>query len=326
VRVRELNKVLVLGGAGFIGSHLVDALLAVGTNVSVFDNLTTGTLQNIKKWLNNPGLSFVKGDLLNPAHLRKIARNHYDVIFHIAANPEVRVGSTNPNVHFRQSIVVTHNLLEHLRRTDSYHKLIFTSTSTVYGDAMRTPTTEDYGPLLPISTYGASKLACEALISAYAYTYGFNSIIYRLANVVGSRSQHGVIYDFIQKLTENPKELEILGDGTQNKSYLYVADCINAMLLGLKKANNRVEIYNVGSKDQINVNTIAQIVIREMKLKNVKLTLTGGVDGGRGWEGDVKNMLLDINKLKSLGWKPKLNSQQAIARATAENLTRTQLN
>jgi UDP-glucose 4-epimerase len=326
VRVRKLNKALVLGGAGFIGSHLVDALLAVGTNVSVFDNLTTGTLQNIKKWLNNPRLSFVKGDLLNPARLRKIPRHYYDVIFHIAANPEVRVDTTNPDVHFQQNIVATHNLLEHLRRTDSYYKLIFTSTSTVYGDATRTPTSEVYGPLLPISTYGASKLACEALISAYAYTYGFNSIIYRLANVVGLRSQHGVIHDFIQKLTRNPKELEILGDGTQNKSYLHVADCINALLLGLEKANNRVEIYNVGSEDQINVKTVAQIVIREMKLKNVKLTLTGGVDGGRGWAGDVKNMLLDINKLKSIGWEPKLNSQQAIARATAQNLTRTELN
>ena len=199
--------------------------------------------------------------------------------------------------------------------------LIFTSTSTVYGEPTKIPTPEDYAPLKPISTYGASKLACEALISAYAYTYGFKAIIYRLANIVGPRSKHGVIYDFIQKLNKNPKELEIRGDGTQNKSYLYISDCIEAMLLGLEKTTEQVEIYNVGSENQVDVKTIAQIIIEEMGLKNVKLTFTGGVDGGRGWKGDVKNMLLDIDKIKALGWKPKLNSKQAIKKATQHAIT-----
>jgi len=202
--------------------------------------------------------------------------------------------------------------------------LIFTSTSTVYGEPTKIPTPEDYAPLKPISTYGASKLACEALISAYAYTYDFKAIIIRLANIIGPRSKHGVIYDFIQKLNKNPTQLEILGDGTQSKSYLYVSDCIEAMLLGLEKSTEPVEIYNVGSEDQVDVKTIAQIIIEEMGLKNVKLTFTGGVDGGRGWKGDVKNMLLDIDKIKALGWKPKHNTQQATTE-TIKELKRQQV-
>jgi UDP-glucose 4-epimerase len=310
-----MSEALVTGGAGFIGSHLVDALMARKTNVSVFDNLSSGIMTNIKQWLSNSNFTLIKRDLLNLTDFAKLKHNNYKLIFHLAANPEVRVGSTNPDMHFHQNIVATHNLLEYVRKAKSKPTIIFTSTSTVYGEATKIPTPEEYAPLKPISTYGASKLACEALISAYAYTYGFKAIIYRLANIVGPRSKHGVIYDFVQKLNENPKELEILGDGTQNKSYLYVTDCIEAMLLGLEKTRNQVEIYNIGSADQINVKTIAEIVIKEMKLDNVKLKFTGGVDGGRGWKGDVKNMLLDITKIKSLGWKPKYNSKQAVEKA-----------
>jgi UDP-glucose 4-epimerase len=174
---------------------------------------------------------------------------------------------------------------------------------------------------MPISTYGASKLACEALITAYAYTYGFKAIIYRLANIVGPRNRHGVIFDFVEKLRRSPGQLEILGDGTQTKSYLHVKDCIDAILLGLDKSSAQVEIFNVGSEDQADVKTVAQIVIEEMGLEGVKLVFTGGVDGGRGWKGDVKNMLLDITKLKTLGWKPKLNSRQAVREAAKSLLT-----
>ena len=152
----------------------------------------------------------------------------------MAATPEVRVGSTNPDIHFQQNVVATHNLQESVRKTKNKPTVIFTSTFAVFGEPTKIPTPEDYAPLKPISTYGASKLACEALISVYAYTYGLKAIIYRLANIVGPRSKHGVIYDFIQKLDKNPKELEILGDGTQNRSYLHVNDCVEAMLLGLE--------------------------------------------------------------------------------------------
>ena len=308
------QRVLVTGGAGFIGSHLVDALITKGTNVCVFDNLSSGTLQNIKQWLDSPNFTLIKGDLLNPSDIKKLKQESYDLVFHLAANPEV---------HFQQNLVATHNLLEHHRKTRNTPTLIFTSTSTVYGEPTKIPTPENYAPLKPISTYGATKLASEALISAYAYTYGFKAIILRLANIAGPRSQHGVIHDFIQKLNKNPKELEILGDGTQTKSYLYIIDCINAMLLTLQKSKEHVEIYNVGSEDQITVTEIAQTVTQEMGLKNVKFKLTGGVNGGRGWIGDVKNMLLDTNKLNSLGWKPELNSEQAIRKTVQHIISET---
>ena len=320
-----MRKVLVTGGAGFIGSHLVDALMVQGDEVCVFDNLSTGSLENVGRWINSPHFTFVKGNLLNTTDLEKLWIKRYSLIFHFAANPEVKIGSTDPDIHFQQNIVATYNLLELIRKADVKPMLIFASTSTVYGEASKIPTPEDYAPLKPISTYGASKLACEALITAYAYTYDFKAVIYRLANIIGPRSRHGVIYDFVQKLKRNPEELEILGDGTQTKSYLHIKDCIDAILLGLENSAEQVEIFNIGSEDQVDVRTIAQIVIEEMRLKNVKLVFTGGVDGGRGWKGDVKNMLLDISKLKALGWKPKHNSRQAV-REAARSIIRGVLN
>jgi UDP-glucose 4-epimerase len=228
------------------------------------------------------------------------------------------VGSTNPEVHFQQNIVATHSLLEHVRKTGTCPTLVFASTSTVYGEPTKVPAPEAYAPLKPISTYGATKLACEALISAYAYTYNFKAVILRLANIVGPRSQHGVIHDFTEKLNTNPNELEILGDGTQTKSYLYIADCIKAIQTVIKTARNQVEIYNVGSEDQISVTKIAEIVAEEMGLRNVRFTYTGGVDGGRGWKGDVKNMLLDASRLRAEGWKPEYSSEQAVIRTVKE--------
>ena len=319
--VGDMEKILVTGGAGFIGSHLTDALIARRINICVFDNLTAGTLQNIKPWLKDPNFNFIKGDLLNSADLTKIEKTRFELVFHMAANPEVRAGSTNPDIHFQQNTVATYKLLEAIRKTKNKPTLIFTSTSTVYGEPTKIPTPEDYAPLKPISTYGASKLACEAMISAYAYTYGFKALIYRLANIIGPRSKHGVIYDFIQKLNKKPKQLEILGDGTQNKSYLYISDCINAMLLTLQKSKEQVNIYNIGSEDQTTVTEIAKIITQEMGIKNVEFKFTGGVDGGRGWVGDVKNMLLDISKLKTHGWRPKNNSEQAIKK-TVRTFTR----
>jgi UDP-glucose 4-epimerase len=318
-------EVLVTGGAGFIGSHLVDALMARADKVCVFDNLSTGSFENIRHWLDSPNFTFIKGDLLSPIDLEKLKIERYGIVFHLAANPEVKIGLTDPNIQFQQNIVATHNLLELMRNAERQPTLVFASTSTVYGEASEIPTPEDYAPLKPISTYGASKLACEALITAYAYTYGFKAIIYRLANIVGPRSRHGVIFDFVEKLRRSPGQLEILGDGTQRKSYLHVKDCIDAILLGLDKSSAQVEVFNVGSEDQADVKTVAQIVIGEMGLEGVKLAFTGGVEGGRGWKGDVKNMLLDISKLKALGWKPKLDSKQAVRKA-ARSLIRDVLN
>jgi len=306
---------LITGGAGFIGSHLVDALMNREVNVHVLDNLSAGSRENIGRWLNNPKFTFIHGDLLNIVDIEK-ALNRCEIVHHLAANPEVRLGSVKPEIHYRQNIKATYNLLEAIRKNGKIKVLTFTSSSTVYGETTRMPTPEDYAPLEPISIYGATKLSCEALITAYANTYGFKTIIYRLANIIGPRSQHGVICDFIQKLRRNPRELEILGDGTQTKSYLHVEDCINAFFTRIERTKSQVETFNVGSEDQTNVKTIAKTVTEQMKLKNVKFKLTGGVDGGRGWKGDVKTMLLDVKRLKTLGWKPKFNSGEAVKLST----------
>jgi len=313
-------RVLVTGGAGFIGSHLVDHLIERGEDVRVLDNLSGGSLSNLGRWRGDPRLEFVQGDLLNPAEV-EAAVEGCDAVYHLAANPEVRTWRASPEDHFRQNIEATYNLLEALRKRGDAESLVFTSSSTVYGEAALLPTPEEYAPLKPISIYGASKLAAGGLVSAYASMYGFRSVIYRMANVVGPRSGHGVIHDFMEKLRRNPRELEVLGDGTQSKSYLYVGDCVEGMVLGAEEADKPVEVFNIGSEDRVNVRTIARIVIEEMGLSGVEVRLTGGVEGGRGWKGDVKLMQLDTFRLRSLGWSPRLGSAEAV-RETARELAR----
>lgn len=240
-------------------------------------------------------------------------------IFHVAANPEVR--SENPEVLFRENIKNTFHLLEQIRES-TVENVLFTSSSTVYGEPKIFPTPEDYTPLLPISTYGASKLACETLISSYCHTYGIKGRILRLANIVGFRSRHGIIWDFVNKLRKNKKMLEVLGDGTQSKSYLHVSDFIDSLLLCLKSP--RVfEIFNVGNNDVIDAFSIARSVCEIMGLRETKIVTTGGVDNGRGWIGDVKKMHLEITKLKKLGFVPKLSSTEAVRLACQELVSDT---
>lgn len=310
------------GGAGFIGSHLVDALLARKDEVTVVDNLSSGKLSNLNQAVQNHNLRFVKADVKNPSEWGKLL-NEVDLVFHFAANPEVRAGETNPRVHFDENLVATFQLLEAMRTMEGPKKIVFASTSTVYGEASILPTPEDYGPLLPISTYGASKLGCEAIISSYAHTFGFRALVLRLGNIVGSRGQHGVIIDFIKKLRANAKLLEVLGDGTQKKSYVHISDCVGATLFATQRfllSKDRIEVYNLSSSDQVSVRRIAEIVMEEMGLHDVALRFTGGIDGGRGWLGDVKVMHLSIERLEKLGWTPKSNSEQAVQLAAQELL------
>ncbi|MGQ9680310.1 MAG: NAD-dependent epimerase/dehydratase family protein [Candidatus Bathyarchaeia archaeon] len=311
-------RVLVTGGAGFIGSHLVDRLLDSGFRVTIFDNFSTGSYSNLEQSLGNPCLKIIKGDLLNPEQTSK-ALGDCEIVFHMAANPEVRGWLVSPTEHFKQNIEATFNLLEAIRKRGNLNTFIFTSSSTVYGEPKTLPTPEDYAPLKPISIYGASKLASEALISSYASLYSFKCIIYRLANVIGSRSNHGVIFDFIKKMRENREELEILGDGTQTKSYLYIDDCIEGLIIGMEKSAEETEFFNIGSDDQVNVLRIAQIVKEEMGLPDTKIKFREEYRNGRGWAGDVKIMFLDSSHLKSLGWSPKYNSEEAV-RKTVKNI------
>jgi len=307
-------RVLVTGGAGFIGSHVVDRLMDQGHEVVCYDNLSSGKREFIAQHLQKPEFRFLEADLLDMARLNK-AMEDVDTVYHIAANPDVKVGAVDTSVHLQQNIIATYNVLEAMRRC-GVKNILFTSTSTVYGDAKVIPTPEDYGPLVPISLYGASKLGCEALITAYAHTFDMRCAIFRFANIVGERSTHGVIYDFINKLRKNPEKLEILGDGTQCKSYCHIKDCVDAMFFAWEKQNQDVGIYNIGSEDYITVKEIADIVVEEMQLKNVEYQFTGGVDGGRGWKGDVKVMRLSIEKLKRMGWKPTYNSGEAVRHTT----------
>jgi UDP-glucose 4-epimerase len=267
-------------------------------------------------------LTIVKEDLRRPQQLKLLVERH-EMIFHLAANPEVRVGETDPKIHFEQNILTTFNLLEAIRQAKTERVIVFTSTSTVYGEVSEIPTPEDYAPLIPISTYGASKLACEALITSYAHTFNHRALILRLANIIGPRSNHGVIIDFIKKINANPKELEILGDGAQEKSYLHIQDCIDATIHLTKnflKNHKKVDIFNVGSTDKITVKDIAKTVAEQTRHPNIHCRFTGGVDGGRGWKGDVKTMQLSIEKLLRTGWKPKHTSEQAVQICTKELL------
>jgi UDP-glucose 4-epimerase len=312
------SRILVTGCAGFIGSHMVDALLAKGCEVVGVDNLSAGKKEFMDRAQATGRFQFHQADLLSgrlKEHLDGV-----DVVFHFAANPDVRQGPNNTRVHMEQNIEATYLVLEAMRAA-SVRSICFPSTSTVYGEPGQIPTEEGYGPLIPISIYGASKLACEALICSYAHTFDMDAAIYRFANVVGSRSTHNVLHDFIRKLREGPKRLEILGaaPGT-NKSYVHVSDCTEAMMVGAERAQEQVAIYNIGSLDRLNVQGIADIVIEEMGLHDVRYDWTGGVKGGRGWVGDVKEMLLDIKKLQAIGWNPRMGSEAAMRQAVREIL------
>jgi len=310
-------KILITGGAGFIGSHVVDRLVEEKHEIVVLDDLSSGDEKFIASHRSEENFQFHKIDLLH-GDITRFFEGVWEV-WHLAANPEVRIGAEDTRIHLEQNVIATYNVLEAMRAKE-VRGMIFTSTSTVYGDADKLPTPEEY-PTIPISLYGASKLACEALIAAYCHTFDMRAWIYRFANVIGWRSSHGVIYDFINKIRSNPKELEILGDGNQTKSYIYVDDCIEAMLGGLKASardenKNRVNIFNIGTDDTITVKRIAEIVCEEMRVSpKPKFKFTGGK---RGWKGDVPIMLLDASKLNELGWKQKYNSEEAVRKAVGD--------
>ncbi|MCX6818605.1 MAG: NAD-dependent epimerase/dehydratase family protein [Candidatus Aenigmarchaeota archaeon] len=304
-------KIMVTGGAGCIGSELVGKLLKEENNVTVYDNLSSGKIEHISPYKSDKNFAFIKADLLNKKTLMD-AMKGYDIVFHLAANPDIKFlpGDVTDN-DLKQNTIATYNVLEAMR-INNIKKIVFSSTSAVYGEAKIIPTKEDYAPLIPISLYGASKLACEGLISAFAGMFDMQAWIFRFANIVGSKSRKigtTVISDFINKLKRNPKELEILGNGKQRKSYLLLEDCIDGMLFGLTKAKERVNILNLSAGDNVSVNEIASMIIAEMGPKNVKIKYTGG---DRGWLGDVPVTLLSAEKIKKLGWVAKYNSKGAV--------------
>lgn len=313
-----LDSVMVTGGAGFIGSHLVENLVANDHKTIVYDNFSTGKMINLRSVKNSKNLFIINEDLNNPFKLKKLLKN-VKTVFHIAAYPDVKTGFADPSRVFEKNILSTFNLLENLRKSN-VERILFASSSVVYGEPSQIPTPETYGPLLPISQYGSSKLACEALISSYCDNYGMSGVIVRFANVVGSRSNHGVIFDFIKKLKKNKKELRYLGSGKQTKSYLHIKDCIEGILFCLENNSKKVDVFNLGNNDRIDVLAIAKIVCKNMNLNNVKMIQAGGTKDGRGWVGDVRQMHLDISKISKFGWNPKQSSKSAVDLASREIL------
>jgi UDP-glucose 4-epimerase len=308
-------RLLITGGAGFIGSRLALRLRDDGHEVVVLDNMSAGHPPGLDE-LAEAKVEVRRGDVLEAEDVRAAAKG-CEAVFHLAANPDVRSTTAAPSEAFRLNVEATERLLEVLRETKPA-SVVFTSTSTVYGEPRLVPTPEDFGPLEPISTYGATKLAGEALLSAHAHRTGQRCTVLRLANVTGPGTTHGVTYDLVHKLRKDPRRLEILGDGTQRKSYVHTDDTVEAVLAAWAQQTKPYDVFNVGSADAIDVREVAAIVCEALGLRDVAFQFKPSA-GGRGWPGDVKTMRLDIHKLRALGWAPKHGSAGAI-RAAAESL------
>ena len=295
-------KYLITGGAGFIGSNLADEL-SKKNKVTIVDNLSTGFKENLPK---NKNIKFIKCNLLDKKKLFKIFKGH-KIVFHLAANADIRFGLEHPKKDLEQNAIATFNVLEAMR-FNKIKKIVFTSTAPVYGMNKIFPTPENASMTYQNSLYGASKLYCEGLISSYCEGYNLQSWIFRFVSILGPRYSHGHVFDFVKNLLKNPNKLKILGDGKQRKSYLHVFDVINAIKIALKKSNQKVNIFNLGHNNYINVNKSVKIIEMMMDLKPRKF-YTGGKSG---WIGDLPFVFLDNKKIKNLGWRPKITITQGI--------------
>jgi UDP-glucose 4-epimerase len=305
---KHAMKAIVTGGAGFIGSHLVDRLLSDGHDVTVIDNMSCGHVENLGNHSGSPHLKIHQMDVRNPADLDRAIAGH-DVVFHLAAQADIRKSLSDHRSDLEHNVVGTLNVLESMIK-NGVQDLIFASTSALYGEATLMPTPENYCPL-QTSLYGASKLASEAYAEAYTEFAPIRFWAFRFANVVGERCRRGVVWDFVHKLKKNRDELEILGDGKQSKEYLYVTDCVDGIITGYTKSRNKVNIFNLGLDEQTLVDRVTDIVIEEMGLRNVRRRYAGGE---RGWIGDNPRVILSIDKLKRLGWRANTTAETAIRR------------
>ncbi|WP_280587666.1 NAD-dependent epimerase/dehydratase family protein [Halorubrum sp. Boch-26] len=299
------SSVLVTGGAGLVGSHLAAQLLDRGATVRVADDLSKGDRARVPD-----GADFVEADLTDPDDVAEAVTEDVDIVFHFAAYTDTNYDDDREL--FEDNTAMTYNVLERMHEV-GVDRLAFTSSSTVYGEAPR-PTPEDHGPLEPISIYGSSKLADEALISTHAHSYGVRSWVFRFANIVGPHQRGNVVPDFIQKLDSDPSELEILGDGRQEKSYMHVSECVDAIQYVVEHADADLNVYNLGTRTTTSVTDIADIVADELGV-DPEYNYTGG---DRGWTGDVPKMRLSIERLADLGWEPATESDEAVRRSARE--------
>ncbi|MBQ6217199.1 MAG: NAD-dependent epimerase/dehydratase family protein [Erysipelotrichaceae bacterium] len=302
-------NILVAGGAGFIGSHLIDSLLAEGNSVVCADKLIMGD-ENIQHLYGRDNFKFYNVELADQNKVDQIfIENKIDVVYHLAANSDIQKGGKEPSIDFNDTLLTTRALLEGMRKAN-IKKMFFASTSAIYGEMLDVELTETTGGLMPVSYYGGAKLASEALISSYVSMCDMSVVIFRFPNVIGPRLTHGAVFDFIRKLRNNPAELEILGNGTQCKPYIYVLDLVEAIIKLTREFNQGEIVYNISVIGEgTTVTHIAEIVVEELSLQNVNFNYTGG---DRGWKGDVPRFSYDISKVLATGWKPKHTSDEAV--------------
>jgi UDP-glucose 4-epimerase len=306
----------IIGGAGFIGSHFVDALLASPKTrrVTIFDNFSSGREWHYEAHQTDPRLSIVRADASDINALTVTMEGH-DWVIHLASNADIARAAEFPEIDFYSGTLLTNNVVEAMRRA-GLRRLLYASGSGVYGDAGDTPVPENYAPMVPISTYGASKLASESLIASYCSMFGLRACIFRFGNVVGPRQTHGVGFDFLRSLTAKPKRLRILGDGHQSKPYIHVSDVVEAALCAAKRASAHFSVFNVATDDAVTVNEIADLAVETLGLPaKPTFEYTGGP---RGWRGDVPVVRLDSTRIRSLGWFPKRNSREALRHSLQE--------
>jgi UDP-glucose 4-epimerase len=306
--LRTPSRVLVTGGAGFIGSNLVDRLLSLGHEVTVYDNFSTGQPAFLCHAAPHARCRIVRADLLDVNTLDDVMPGH-DFVFHLAANADVRFGTRHPDRDLKQNVIATHNLLEAIRRS-GVQRIAFSSTSSIYGEPAVFPTPEDCPMPIQTSLYGASKLAAEGLISAYCEGFGIQATIFRFVSILGERYSHGHVFDFYRKLQADPRRIEVLGNGKQRKSYLHVQDCIDAMLAAIDTDGPRVNIFNLGTDEFCDVDQSLSWICDELGL-SPRRVYTGGE---RGWIGDNPFIFLDCSRIRTLGWRPQVSIEQGVRR------------
>jgi UDP-glucose 4-epimerase len=306
------GRVIIVGGAGFIGSHFTDALLADASTIGVtlYDNFSSGQEWHYAHHAGDERLSVVRGDANDQDSLSAAMEGH-DLVIHLASNPDIAAAMTNPAVDFDDGTKITFNVVEAMRRTGT-PRIAYASGSGVYGDLGEVEATEDYGPMIPVSTYGASKLAGEALISSYAYMFDLQGVACRFGNVVGRRQTHGVGFDFVRRLRSDPAQLSVLGNGTQSKSYVLVTDVVRAVLMAVDaSADKPFDAFNVATGDYVTVREIAELALEVLGLTHDTTNVAYG-DESRGWKGDVPIVRIDSEKIRGLGWAPTIGSAGAL--------------
>jgi UDP-glucose 4-epimerase len=303
-----MTRIFIAGGAGFIGSHMAAHQIAHSdAEIVIYDNFLSGKMWHLEPHLDNARLKIVTGDLKDLAALTEALKG-CDLVYHYASNPDIAKAMTDPPIDFWEGTYLTQNLLEGMR-ANGVKEIVYASGSGVYGDCGTLEVTEDHTPMLPISTYGASKLACEVLIHSYVHMFDMKAHVFRFANVVGGRQTHGVAYDFIRRLRQDPTTLHILGDGSQSKSYIHVDDIVAGLEYFRARDTARYSYYHLATPDYLTVREIADLIAEEMGIKDIHYTFAGG---DRGWKGDVPVVRFDLGKVHGLGWKARRNTREAM--------------